>query len=131
MPQVQIRFSAVVGDKNLSMLEWGHRSGVDIYIGVHFGHGHPQSAGFKKRTKAGSCKAFADTRDNPTRHENVLGRMLPTPTRSGLLLKLHGNSQKSRFLSESLHNSILLVREILAPVPHAEVDKLGVYLPVR
>ena len=58
MAQVEVGFSAVVGDKNLAVLEGRHGSRIDVEIGVELHHVHAQAALFQQAADGGCCQAF-------------------------------------------------------------------------
>src|ERR1044072_2245198 len=41
--QVEVCFGAVVGDKNLAVLKWRHRAGIDVDVRIEFDQRHAQS----------------------------------------------------------------------------------------
>ena len=48
---VQVGFCTVVGDKDFTVLEGVHRTGVDVQVGVELLHGHREAARAKKLTE--------------------------------------------------------------------------------
>ena len=49
MPEVEIGFGAVVGDKDFAVLERRHRAGIDVEVRVELDQRHVQPAGFEQR----------------------------------------------------------------------------------
>ena len=74
MTQVEVRFGAVVGHKDLAVLKRRHRTGIDIDIRIELHHLHLHPACFEK-TSDGTCReAFSKTRNNTARYKMYLLR---------------------------------------------------------
>ena len=59
VPKVQIGFRAVVGHKNLAMLERRHRSRIDVQIRVKLHHVHAKTAALEQASDRCGRKALA------------------------------------------------------------------------
>ena len=59
MAQVQIGFSPVISDENLTMLERIHSAGVNVNIGVEFLYCYRKATGLQQRAQRGGRQALA------------------------------------------------------------------------
>jgi hypothetical protein len=59
MTKIQIGFRAIVGDKDLSVLNRGHGTRIDVEIGIQFTESDLESARLQKRTERGRGDPFA------------------------------------------------------------------------
>ena len=73
VPQVQVGLGAVVGDEDLAVLVGGHRSRVDVDVRVEFHQRDREAPGFEDGAHRSGGHALAQRRNDPARHENVLG----------------------------------------------------------
>ena len=78
--QVEVRFSAVVGDEDFPVLERAHGTRIHVQIGIEFLTGYFQSAAFQKTTNGGRGNAFTERRYHPASHEYVFGHYSFTPS---------------------------------------------------
>ncbi len=60
VPQIQVGLGAVIGDENLSVLERGHGTGINVDIGIKFLHRDPQATGLKQCAQGRRGKPLAD-----------------------------------------------------------------------
>ena len=72
MPEVQIRLSAIIRDKNLTMLIRAHRSRIDIDIRIEFLDCDLNAAALEQTAEGSSCDALAQGRNNPAGNKNIL-----------------------------------------------------------
>ena len=70
--EVEVGFSAVVGDKDFAVLEGAHGAGVDVEVGVEFLHGDAEATAFKQTANRRGGDAFSERRDYAAGHKNVL-----------------------------------------------------------
>ena len=70
---------AVVGHEDLAVLEWRHRSRVDVEIRVHLLHGHLVAAGFEQVPERSGGDSFAKRRYDAARYEDVLCHVASRP----------------------------------------------------
>ena len=75
MADVQVRFGAVVGDEDLTMLERVHRPGIHIEVGVELLHRHPDTTGAEQMSEARSREALAERRGDASGYEDVFRLM--------------------------------------------------------
>ena len=59
MTQIKVCFSTIISDKNFTMLNRVHGSGVDIDIRIELLHSHFITTGFEKTSKRGCSDAFS------------------------------------------------------------------------
>ncbi|GGC85493.1 hypothetical protein GCM10007418_01590 [Halopseudomonas salina] len=71
MPQIQIGFSAIMGDKDFTMLERTHGARIDIDIGIELEHRDFQTPSLEDGGQGRRGNAFAQRRYNTTRDEDV------------------------------------------------------------
>ena len=57
--QVEVGLRAVVGDKDLAVLERRHGSGIDVQIGIELHHVDAQAAALKQTTDGSRGKTLA------------------------------------------------------------------------
>ena len=57
--QVEVGLGAVVGDKNLAVLEGRHGARIDVEIGVELHHVDAQAAALKQAADGGRCQTLA------------------------------------------------------------------------
>ncbi len=60
VPEVQIRFTAVVEHIDFAMLIGAHRPRVDVDIGIQLLHANAQSTRFEQHSQGGACQAFSE-----------------------------------------------------------------------
>ena len=73
---VQVGFRTVVGDKDFTVLEGVHRTGVDVQVGVELLHGHGEATRAKKLTEGRGRQALTERRCNTAGHENLAGYLV-------------------------------------------------------
>ena len=88
---VEICFSTVVSDEDLSMLKGIHRAGVDVEIRIEFLHGDAQTACLEKIAETRSRQAFTEGRGDPAGDEHM----------SGVPSLLHGRSGYQRLAARA------------------------------
>ena len=49
--KIEIGFGTIVGDKDLTVLEWTHGTGIDIDVGIKFQHGDLQATCLQNGSK--------------------------------------------------------------------------------
>src|SRR4030095_15155091 len=74
MPEVEIRFCAVVQHINFAMLKRAHRSRMDVEIRVEFLKNNPQPAQLEQGAECGCSQTFAERTYYATGDENVFHR---------------------------------------------------------
>src|ERR1700679_3534086 len=72
--EIQIRFSTVVGDIPLAVLERAHGPGIHIQIWIELLQCNAQSAAFEQTPDGRGRNAFAKRRNHAPGYEYVLGR---------------------------------------------------------
>jgi hypothetical protein len=72
VPEVQVRFGAVVGDKHLPVLVWAHRARIDVDVGIELLECNLVAVAFEQRADRGSGESLPERRDDPAGHEDVL-----------------------------------------------------------
>ena len=60
MTEVKVGLRAVVGDKNLTVLERAHRARVDVYIGIELDVSDRQPSRFEQSTRRCCDNAFTN-----------------------------------------------------------------------
>src|SRR5204863_5411713 len=70
--QVQVGLSAIVGDKDFTMLVRVHGARVDVDIGVQFLDRDFDAACLEQAADRGGGDALAQRRNNPTGDKNIL-----------------------------------------------------------
>ena len=73
---VEVGFSTVVGDKDFTVLEGVHRTGVNVQVGVELLHGHREATCAKKLTEGRGRQALTERRCNAAGHENLAGYLV-------------------------------------------------------
>ncbi len=71
MPQIQVGFRAVLGDKDLAVLDGVHGAGIDIDVGVELLHGDPKAPGFQEPSERGGGDPFSQSRDDPACDKHI------------------------------------------------------------
>src|SRR5215468_10068817 len=87
VPEVEIRFRAVVSDEDFAVLERRHRAGVDVQIWVELDERHVQPARFEQSADRRRCQALTKAGYHAASYENVLWHY-------DLRSKLKGKSKK-------------------------------------
>mmetsp|Transcript_1374 Transcript_1374/g.3056 ORF Transcript_1374/g.3056 Transcript_1374/m.3056 type:complete len:269 (-) Transcript_1374:105-911(-) len=72
VPEIQVRFSSVVQDKDLSVLEGRHCSGVDVQVGVDLDGRHAKPAGLQQAAHAADGNPLPKPTHNTSRHDDIL-----------------------------------------------------------
>ncbi len=67
--QVQVSLGAVVGDKDLAVLQGAHGARVNIHVGVQLLAGHLQAAALEQTAQRGCGDAFAQSGNDAAGHE--------------------------------------------------------------
>jgi hypothetical protein len=73
MAQVEVGFSPIVQDEDLSVLIGAHRARVDVEVRVQLLDGNLKAAFFEQTPDRGGGDAFADGTDHASGKEDVLG----------------------------------------------------------
>src|SRR5271154_3767507 len=73
VPQVQIRFGAIIRNKNFAMLIGRHGAGINVQVGIALLEGNFKSAAFEQAGHGGRRYAFAERRNHATRHKHIFG----------------------------------------------------------
>ena len=69
MAKVQIGLGAIVGNKNLTMLDRVHGTRINIDVQVEFLHGCFVAARFQQTSKGCSCDTFTEAGNNAAGNE--------------------------------------------------------------
>ena len=69
--EVQIGLRAIVGHEYFSVLEWAHRTGIDVKIRVAFLQGDPQSPAFQQTADRGGSNALAQGGNYTASNEQI------------------------------------------------------------
>ena len=72
MSQIQVRFCAVVGDKNLTVLIGTHGAGVHIQVGIQLLIPHPEPPLLQQTPQRGGANALAQTGYHTAGDKNIL-----------------------------------------------------------
>ena len=72
--EIEVGFRAIVGDEDLSVLEGGHGSGIDVEVGVKLQEIDLDTAGFEQATDGGCGESLAERRHDPACYKDVLCR---------------------------------------------------------
>ena len=67
--QVEIGLRAIIGDKDFSMLERGHRPGIDVEVGIELLQVHLQPAAFEETSDGSRRQSLAQGRHNTAGHK--------------------------------------------------------------
>ena len=67
--QVEVALVAVVGHKDLAMLEGAHRTGVDVEVGIHLLHRDLVAAALEKAAQGRCGNALTQGRYDSASHE--------------------------------------------------------------
>ena len=89
--EVKVGLRAVVGHKNLAMLDGVHRAGVNVEIGVKFLHRHRIAARLEKPPQRRGRDALAETRHNAAQYKYILHLRSPlyVPALAGCCLTFY------------------------------------------
>ena len=79
VPQIEVGFRAVVGDKDFAVLIRVHRAGIDVDVGIKFLHGNLEPAALEQPPQRGRRDALAQRGNHAARHKNKLG-VHPVPS---------------------------------------------------
>ncbi len=71
VPEVEVRFRAVVGHVDLAVLVGAHRARIHIYIGVEFLEGDLVAMPFEEASDGRGRQSLAERRDDAACHEDV------------------------------------------------------------
>ena len=98
--QVQIGLVAVLGHKDLTMLERAHGTGVDVQIRVGLLHRYLVAARLEQTAQRGRGNTLAQRRNHAAGHEHMLGHIelpaLPVEVVHTHLTGLHCNTRDAR-----------------------------------
>ena len=72
MPEVEVRFGAVLGDIDLAVLIGAHGTRIDIDIGIKLLRGDLEAAALEQSAERGRRNALAESRDHTAGHKNIL-----------------------------------------------------------
>ena len=72
MPEVEVGFRAVFGNKYFTMLKWTHGAGIHVDVGIQLEQGNLDAARFENSCERGRRDAFPQGRDYTTRHKYIL-----------------------------------------------------------
>ncbi len=70
MPQVQVGFSTVIGDKYLAVLQRAHGTRIHVDVGVELGNRDTDPTADEQTTQGCRCNTFPQARDNATGNKN-------------------------------------------------------------
>src|SRR5690606_23382551 len=65
---------AILGNEHFAVLEWTHRAGIDVDVGVQLQHGHLQPACLKNGTERSRGDSLAQRGNNTASDENKTSR---------------------------------------------------------
>ena len=95
--QIQIGLVAVLGHKDLAMLEWAHGTGVDVQIRVGLLHRYLVTARLEQTAQRGRGNTLAQGRNHATGYEHMLSHIelpaLPVEVVHTHLTGLHCNTR--------------------------------------
>ena len=69
MAEVEVRFGAVIGDENLTVLKRAHGAGIDIEVGIELAEGDGEAAAFQKTTDRRRRDTFTQRRNDAAGNE--------------------------------------------------------------
>ncbi|BAI65237.1 hypothetical protein RMDY18_14050 [Rothia mucilaginosa DY-18] len=95
---VEVGFSTVVGDKDFTVLEGVHRTGVDVQVGVELLHGHREATCAKKLTEGRGRQALTERRCNAAGYENLAGYLVVRGRVQSVIFFIHHGIQAYHFL---------------------------------
>src|SRR5690606_6024006 len=64
MAEIEIGLGAILGNEHFAVLEWTHRAGIDVDVGVQLQHGHLQPACLKNGTERSRGDSLAQRGNN-------------------------------------------------------------------
>src|SRR5690606_23773797 len=70
MAEVEIGLGTVIGDEDLAMLEWRHRAGIDVKIGVELAQADGIAARLQQRAERCRSQPLAKAGDDPAGDED-------------------------------------------------------------
>jgi hypothetical protein len=62
--EIEIHFAAIVSHVDLTVLNWGHSTRIDVDVGVDLNAGDCETGGLEEQTSAGGDNALANTGDD-------------------------------------------------------------------
>src|SRR5581483_9912302 len=71
--EVEIGLGAIVGDKDLAVLERAHRPRIHVDVGVHLEQGDPQPASLEQRAERGRRQSLAQRGNHAAAYEDEFG----------------------------------------------------------
>src|SRR6185437_262980 len=80
--EIKIRFRAIVGNKDFTVLKRRHRSGIDVQVRIEFDERHVQPARFEQRADRRRRQAFTQAGNYAASYENVFRHIKFSITRS-------------------------------------------------
>ena len=72
MAEIEVRFSAVVRDENLSVLEGVHGAGINVDVGIQFLNGHGKIPRLQKCAEGSRSQTFSKGGKHTSCHEDKL-----------------------------------------------------------
>lgn len=84
MPEIQVRFRAILGDEHLPVLERAHGAGIDVNVGVELQQGKVDSAGFENGCQRCGGDALAKRRYDAAGDEDIFGHENNISVKAGL-----------------------------------------------
>src|ERR1700760_3438697 len=76
MPQVEVGFSAIVGDEHLAMLKGAHGAGIDVEIRIKFLQRYGKTAAFEQTANGSGGDAFSERGNDAACNENEFSQCL-------------------------------------------------------
>lgn len=86
--EVEVGFSAVIGNEDFTVLHGAHRAGIDVDVRVQLEHGDFEAARFEDRGEGGGGYPFTKGRHNATGDEDIFGHCGSVPNGTCGKLKL-------------------------------------------
>ena len=78
--EIEIGFTAVIGDEHFAVFEGIHGARVDVDVRIELLHGHTQTTQFEETTERRSGETLTERTRDPSGHEDVLRHVnLPFP----------------------------------------------------
>src|SRR5579872_2176955 len=74
MAQIQVGFRSIVGDKNLSMLEWRHRARIDVEIRIELHQVDFEAPALQQAANRCCRQSLAQGRHHTARHKDIFRR---------------------------------------------------------
>src|SRR5450830_570912 len=77
--EIQIGFSAVIGDEHFAVLEWAHRSRINVDVGIELQKGDSEAARFEDRSEGRGGNPFTQGRHDAASDKYKLGHYKEVP----------------------------------------------------